>query len=141
MFHGGYPKGHVENISADEGTPAGNLNDGTKGGTVALAHVGMEQLRVQKREIDEARQQLILEYAEVDQEIERCGDGGRTHAVARDVNRRIIADGETLPHFTWASQNITATMALLHGLLEAATPEDYRAHREIRTLLERAAAQ
>jgi len=61
--------------------------------------------------------------------------------VAHDVNQRIIADDETLPHFVWASQNIAAATALLHGLLEAATPEDRRAHREIRTLLERAAAQ
>ena len=67
--------------------------------------------------------------------------GGRARAVAHDINRRIIADDETLPHFARASQNITAAMALLHGLLEAATPEDRRAHHEIRTLLERAAAQ
>ena len=99
----------------------------------------MEQLRARKREIDEARQQLIREYAEVDQEIERRRNGGRARAVARDVNRRIIADDETLPHFIWASQNIAATTALLHGLLEAATPEDRRVHREISTLLERAA--
>ena len=32
-------------------------------------------------------------------------------------------------------------MALLHGLPEVATSEDCRAHREIRTLLERAVAQ
>ena len=59
----------------------------------------------------------------------------------RDVNQRIIADDESLPRFTRASQNITAMAALLHGLLEATTPEDRQAHREIRTLLERAAAQ
>ena len=39
------------------------------------------------------------------------------------------------------SQNITAATTLLHGLLEAVTPEDCRAHHEIRTLLERAAVQ
>ena len=83
----------------------------------------------------------MREYAEVDREIERRGDGGRARAVACHVNRRIIADDETLPHFARASQNIAATMALLHDLLEAATPEDHRAHREIHTLLERAAAQ
>ena len=77
----------------------------------------------------------------MDREIERRGDGGHTRAVARDVNRRIIADDETLPRFARARQNIAATMALLHGLLEAATPKDRRAHCEIRTLLERAAAQ
>jgi hypothetical protein len=45
--------------------------------------------------------------------------------MARDVNQRIITDDETLPHFTQASQNIATTTALLHGLLEAATPEDH----------------
>ena len=57
------------------------------------------------------------------------------------MNRRIIEDDEALPHFTRASQNITATAALLRGLSGPMTPEDRRAHREIRTLLERAAAQ
>ena len=108
---------------------------------MAPPHVGVEQLRAQKWEINEAGQQLVREYAEVDQEIKRRGDGGRARAVARDVNRRIIADDETLPRFTRASQNITAAMALLHGLPEAATPEDHRAHHEICTLLECAAAQ
>ena len=83
----------------------------------------------------------MREYAEVDREIERRGDGGRARDEARDVNQRIIADNETLPHFARASQNIAATMALLHGLPEAATPEDRWAHREIRTLLKRAATQ
>ena len=61
--------------------------------------------------------------------------------MAHDVNQRIITDDETLSRFAGASQNIAATMALLHGLLEAATPEDRWVHHEIRTLLERAAAQ
>ena len=60
--------------------------------------------------------------------------------MAHDVNWRIIADDEALTHFARASQNIAATMVLLHGLLEAATPEDRQAHREIHTLLECAAA-
>ena len=59
--------------------------------------------------------------------------------MAHDVNRMIIIDDETLPRFIRASQNIAAVMALFHGLLEATTPEDHRAHRKIRTLLERAA--
>ena len=61
--------------------------------------------------------------------------------MARDVNQRIIKDDEALPHFAWASQNITPVVALLRGLLGPATLEDHRAHHEIRTLLERAAAQ
>jgi hypothetical protein len=57
------------------------------------------------------------------------------------VTRRIIGDDEDFPHFARASQNVAAAAALLRGLLEPATPKDYRAHREIRTLLERAAVQ
>ena len=61
--------------------------------------------------------------------------------MARDVSWRIIVDDEALPHFAQASQNIATMTTLLHGLPGPATPEDRRAHREIRTLLERAAAQ
>jgi len=61
--------------------------------------------------------------------------------MAHSVNRRIIEDDEALPHFTQASQNIVVAADLLRGLLGPVTPEDHRAHREIRTLLERAAAQ
>ena len=61
--------------------------------------------------------------------------------MARDVNQRIIEDDGALPHFARASQNITATTALLRGLPEPVTPEDHRAYREIHTLLERAVVQ
>ena len=77
----------------------------------------------------------------LDWEIERRGDGGRALARARDVNQRIIVDDEALYCFVWVSQNIATVVALLHGLLEAATPMDRLAHHEIRMLLERAAAQ
>ena len=40
------------------------------------------------------------------------------------MNQRIIEDNEALPHFTQASQNIAAMMALLQGLPEPATLED-----------------
>ena len=99
----GTPEGHVESVSMEETTPTGNLGDRTEGGIVTLPHVGVEQLRAQKWEINEAGQQLVREYAEVDREIEHRGDGGRARAVVRDVIRRIIADDETLPHFTRAS--------------------------------------
>ena len=39
------PKGHVESISTEETTPAGNLNSGTEGGIAAPPHVGVEKLR------------------------------------------------------------------------------------------------
>ena len=61
--------------------------------------------------------------------------------VACDMNQRIIEDDEALPHFTRASQNITATAALLRGLLEPATPKDHQAHCEICMLIERTMAQ
>ena len=48
----------------------------------------------------------------LEREIERHGDGGCAHAMARDVNQRIIKDNKALPHFTWASQNIAAAAAL-----------------------------
>ena len=38
-------EGHVESVSVEETTPAGNLDGGTEGGTMAPPHVGVEQLR------------------------------------------------------------------------------------------------
>ena len=61
--------------------------------------------------------------------------------MARDMNRRIIIDDEALPRFSLAIQNITTMATLLHGLLEAVTPEDPQAYHEIRTLLKHAAGQ
>ena len=101
----------------------------------------MEQLRARKLEIDDAGQQLVREYRNIEEEIKRRRDGGHACTSARDVHRRILTDDGTLPHFARASQNIAAATALLHGLPEAATSEDRRARREIHTLLERAAAQ
>ena len=63
------------------------------------------------------------------------------HAVAHDVNQRIIEDDEALSHFTRVRQNIATAVALLWGLLRSTMPEDHRAHCEIRMLLERAVAQ
>ena len=126
-FMVGTPKGHVESVSTKETTPAGNLGGEIEGDTAALPRIGVEQLRAQKREIIEARQRLVWEYAEVDQEIKHHRDGGCARTMAHDVNQRIIADDETLPHFARASQNIAATTALFHGLPEAATSEDLRA--------------
>ena len=53
------PEGHIESVFAEETTPTGNLGGGTEGGTAAPPHVGVEQLRARKREIDEAGQQLV----------------------------------------------------------------------------------
>ena len=61
--------------------------------------------------------------------------------MAHDVNQRIIEDDEALSHFTQASQNIATMAALLRGLPKPTTPEDHRAHHEIRTLLECVATQ
>ena len=100
----------------------------------------MEQLKARKLEIDDTGQQLVREYRKIDEEIKHHGDGGHARATARNIHQRILTDDGTLPHFTRASQNITATTALFHGLLEAATSEDQWVRREIRTLLERAVA-
>jgi hypothetical protein len=50
---------------------------------------------------------------ELEREIECHGNGGRVHANARDVNRRIIKDDDDLPHFAQASQNIVTMAAFL----------------------------
>ena len=134
-------KGHIKSVSKEEATLANNLSDEANGEIVAPPHMRVEQLKAQHREIKEARIQLEQECAELDREIVRREDGGCAHAMAHDVNRRIIADDEALPHFARASQNIAAAMALLRGLPELATPEDRWDHREISTLLERAAMQ
>ena len=62
---------------------------------------------------------------ELEQEIEHHRDIGHARVVDCDMNRRIIEDDEALPHFTWASQNVTAAAALLLGLPKPATPEDH----------------
>ena len=135
------PEGRIESISEEETALAGNPDGRTRGEAVAPSDVRMEQLRARKLEIDEARQGLVREYVKINREIERRGNGGRARATAHDVYQRILTDDGALPHFARASQNIPAMVALLHGLPEAATPEDRQAHREIRTLLECAAAQ
>ena len=135
------PEGHVQSVSGEETTPTGNLDARIKAETTAPSHVRMEQLRARKLEIDDAGKQLVREYQRIEEEIKRHGDGGHAHAMARDVYQRILTDDGALPHFARASQNIAVVTALLHGLLEAATSEDRRARREIRTLLERAVAQ
>ena len=141
MLHDRYPRGTCQKHPRGGGYPGGNLGDETEGDTAAPPRMGVEQRKARKREIEEARIQLVQECAELDREIERHGEGGRTRAMARDVNRRIITDDEALPRFAQASQNISAMMALLHGLLEDTTLKDRQAHHEIRMLLERAAAQ
>ena len=137
----GTPEGHVESVSEEGTTPAGNPDGRPEEETTAPSRLRMEQLRAQKLEIDEAGQGLVREYADINREIERHENGGCAHTTARDVHQRILNDDRTLPHFARVSQNITAMMALLCGLPEAVTPEDRRAHHEIRTLLEHAAEQ
>ena len=85
-FMMGILEGHIESISTEETTSAGNLNGETEGGTAAPPHVGVEQLRAQKWEIKETQLQLVQECTELDRETERHRDGGRTRAMAHDVN-------------------------------------------------------
>jgi hypothetical protein len=60
---------------------------------------------------------------------------------AHDTHQGIIKDGDGLPRFTRASQNIATMAAPLWRLSEPATPEEHQAQREIRSLLEHAAVQ
>jgi hypothetical protein len=140
-FMTGTPEGHVESVHEEEATPTNNLDHETERETAAPPRMPVEQLKARHRDIEEARLQLEQECAKLDQDIERRGDGGRARTMARDVNRRIIANDEALPRFARASQNIAIVAALLHGLPEATTPEDRWAHHKIHNLLERAAAQ
>ena len=78
--------GHVESVSGEEATPTGNPDGRTRGEAVAPSRVRMEQLRAWKLEIDEARQQLVRDYREVDEEIKHHGDGGHARATARNVH-------------------------------------------------------
>ena len=96
----------------------------------------MEQLRARHQELKDARLQLEQEHAELRHEMEHHGDGGRTRAIAHDINRRIIEDDGGLPCFARASQNIAATAALLRRIPKPMTTEDRWAHHEIHTLLE-----
>ena len=138
----GTPEGHIESIhEEEEATPMNDLDDGVKGETGASPNLWVEQLKAQHLELEEARLQHEQERAELDWEIKRHGDGGRACAMACDVNQRIVADDEALPHFTRVIQNIAATAALLCGLLGPMMPEDRQAHHEIRLLLERTVAQ
>ena len=138
MLHDRYPEEHVESIH-EESTSTNNLNDKVEGDVGAPPYLRVEQLKARHLELEEAQLQLEQERAELDREIEHHGDGGRARAMAHDMNRRIIEDDQVFPHFARASQNIAAAAALLRGPLGPATPEDRWAHREIRTLLERAA--
>ena len=139
-FMTGTPEGHIKSIHEEEATPTNDLDDEAEGETAAPPRMRVEQLKARHQELEEARLQLEQERAELYREIERHGDGGRAHAMAHNVNRRIIVDDEAIPRFARVSQNIAATAALLRGLPEPATPENCQAHREIRTLLERAVA-
>ena len=47
-------EGHVERVPAEEATPTGNLGDETEGETVSPPRMGVERLKAQKREIEEA---------------------------------------------------------------------------------------
>ena len=99
----GTPEGHVKRIHEEEATPTNDLDDEVEGDARAPPHLRVEQLKARHQELEEGRLQLKQERAELDREIECHRDGGRAHAMARDVNRRIIDDDEALPHFTWAS--------------------------------------
>ena len=67
----------------------GNLGNETEGDIAAPPCMGVEQLKAQKQEIEEAGIQLVQECVELDREIKRRGDRGHARAMVRDVSRRI----------------------------------------------------
>jgi len=97
------PEGHVQSVSGEETTPTGNPDARIKAETMAPSHVRMEQLRARKLEIDDAGQQLVREYRNIEEEIKRREDGGHARTSARDVHLRILIDDGTLPHFARTS--------------------------------------
>ena len=109
----GTPEGYIESIHEGEATPTNNLNDEIKRDAGGPPRLRVEQLKARHQELKEARLQLEQECVELDQDIERHERGGRACTMAHDVNWRIIEDDEALPHFTRASQNITAVATLL----------------------------
>ena len=136
----GTPEGYIECMHEGGATPTDDLDDEVEGDAEAPPRLRVEKLTAWHQELEEARLQLEQECAELEREIKRHEDSGRACVVACDVNQRIIEDDEALPHFTRASQNIAAAAALLRRLSGPTTPEDRRAHHEICTSLERAAA-
>ena len=99
----GSPAGQVKSIHEEEATPTNDLDDEVERDAGAPPHLWVEQLNARHQELEEAQLQLEQERVELEREIERHGDGRRAHAMARDVNQRIIEDDEALPHFTRAS--------------------------------------
>jgi len=102
-FMAGIPEGHIESIHEEEATPMNDLDDEVERGVGVLPRLWVEQLKARHLELEETRLQLEQERMKLDQEIKRHGDGGRERTMAYDVNRRIIADDEALPHFARAS--------------------------------------
>jgi len=53
------PEGHVEDVSREEATLTNDPDSRSRGEATPPSHLGMEQLRARKLEIDEARQELV----------------------------------------------------------------------------------
>ena len=109
----GTPEGRIESIHKGGDTPTNDFDNEVEGDVGAPPHLRVEQLKARHQELEEARLQLKQERTELEREIGHRGDGGRACTMAHDMNRRIIEDDGALPHFAWASQNITAMVALI----------------------------
>jgi hypothetical protein len=66
---------------------------------------------------------------------------GGTRARIHQVQQAIDADAKGPPQFARAKQNIAAAAMLLCNLPEPADPQQQELHRNIRTLVKRAAVQ
>ena len=65
------------------------------------------------------------------------GARGRTYSVQHDI----MNEGNDLPQFARASQNIAATTMLLHGVPELVDPQERAVYRNLWVLVEAAAVQ
>ena len=69
------------------------------------------------------------------------GSAGGARGRARQVQRDIINNGNDLPQFAQASQNITAVTMLLCGVPEPVDPQERAVYRNLRVLVEAATVQ
>ena len=69
------------------------------------------------------------------------GLAGGTRGRAYQVQRDIVNEGNDVPQFARASQNITAAAILLRGVPEPVDPQERAVYRNLRVLVEAAAVQ
>ena len=69
------------------------------------------------------------------------GPAGCAQGHARQVQRDIVNEGNDVPQFARAGQNIAAAAMLLRGVPELVDPQERAVYRNLRVLVEAAAVQ